>query len=264
MRKILFLSILSIVVIAGCTQQGPTGKFLANQNLSIGCTADWNCTVWSDCFRTGSDIGLQNRTCLDNNNCNDFTNKPQESRICGLPKIALKDPEKMALELPDLPKNKNWTIAETNIRSREEASNVERELGFKNGYYVHYSSQYKENDSFEFTDVYNYISIYSIVNSAINMTFSFDTAKENYKVGSLYEKTNKRISSISELPDPHIGDFSIAYNITVVSDGTNLKENLYTICFTKMDVSDVVTIEGTNISYDFIRDLAKKTEEKIA
>ena len=176
--------------------------------------------------------------------------------------MASKEPEKMALEISDLLQDKNWTTREKNLRSREEVSQIERDLGFKNGYYINYFSQYGENNT-DFIHVYHYVSVYPIVNSAINMSYSFDTAKENYKVGGSYESTNKKILSVSSLSDPFIGDFSIAYNVTV-SDVTGFKESIYSICFTKWDVAEVITIEGSRNNYEILKNLAKLAENKIA
>jgi len=254
MRKILLLSMLLVVIVAGCTQQEPTGKFLINQKGIEECMQNWNCTDWSDCMRDGTDNGMQSRICIDENNCNNDTNKPYESRICGLPKIASKDPAQMALEISDLPSSNNWTVRDRNILSREEVTQIERDLGFKKGYAVNYLSLSNESN----TEVYHIISIYSMVDSIINMTYSFDTSKENYKIGSFYESTNEKIKSVSELPNPLIGEFSIAYNITLTSD------NVYTIAFTKWDVAEVIKLRGTKINYDFLKDLAKKAEVKVA
>jgi len=263
MRKILLLSVLLVALVAGCTQE-PTGKFLANQITSKECVTNWTCSDWSSCMRTGPDSAIQNRTCIDSNSCNNDTDKPTESRICGIPKIASKEPVQMALGISDLTNDKNWTVMENNIRSVNEASQIERDLGFKKGYYIHYFSQYKENESIGFIHVYHFISIYPLVDSAINMSYSFDTAKENYKVGKFYENSSNRILSLSELADPLIGDFSVGYNTTVVSDVTGFKENIYTIAFTKWDVAEVVKIEGIKIDYEFLKDLARKAEVKIA
>jgi len=259
MKKLLQVSIVFTVLIAGCIQ-APTGEIIANETFEpVKCTTDWNCTFWSDCVRTDAETGIQNRTCTDNNDCN--ITKKQESRICGLPTIILKEPSQMALQISDLPPEKDWVIKEKNVRSREEVSQIEKELGFKKGYNITFSSQQNDTD---FTNIKHFISVYPLVNSAINMTFSFETAKENNIVGRFYENnSNKIISSISELPNPFIGDFSIAYNISV-SDTTGFKENIYTICFTKWDVAEVVTIEGTNTDYEFLKDLAKIAEERIA
>jgi len=252
MKKLLQLSIIFTVLIAGCTQ-APTAEIIANETFEPECTPDWNCTFWSDCSRTGSDAGIQKRTCTDNNNC--VVDK-EESRVCGLPRIASKEPSEMALQISDFPDD--WKVLEKGVRTREESSQVERNLGFKKGYNITFSSQ-QENDTIL---VKQFVSVYPLVNSAINMTFSFETAKENYRIGRFYENTNKRILSISELPNHFIGDLSVAYNVTV--SGARGKENVYTICFTKWDVAEVVIIEGFNTDYEFLKDLAKKAEEKIA
>jgi hypothetical protein len=263
MRKILLLSVLLVVLVAGCSQE-PTGQFLANQINLRECATNWTCSDWSSCIRTGTDSAIQNRTCTDVNNCNNDTGKPTESRICGIPKIAAKEPIQMALETADLSNDKNWTVMENNIRSVDEATQIERDLGFKKGYYIHYFSQYKENESIGFVHVYHFISIYTLVDSAINMSYSFDTAKDNYKVGNFYENSSNKILSLSELADPFIGDFSIGYNATVASDVTGFKENIYTIAFTKWDVAEVVKVEGTDVTYDFLKEIVKKAEAKIA
>jgi len=265
MKKLLQLSIIFIVLIfavliVSYIQLPPTGEVIANETLeSVKCTSDWNCTFWSDCVRTDAETGIQNRTCIDNNNCN--IEKPQESRSCGLPRITLKEPSQMTLQISDLPTDKNWIIKESNTRSREEVSQIEKELGFKKGYNITYSS--KEENKTDFIDIDQFISIYPLVNSAINMSFSFETAKENYREKTFFEnKTNKIILSVSELPSPNIGDLSIAYNITVLYSTTGLRENIYTICFTKWDVAEVIRASGTD--YDFLKDLAEIAEERIA
>jgi hypothetical protein len=165
----------------------------------------------------------------------------------------------MALEISDLPKSSNWTARDRNILSREEVTQIERDLGFKKGFLINYFSQFKNNN----IEIYHIISIYPLVDSAINMSYSFDTAKENYKVGKFYENSSNKILSLSELADPLIGDFSVGYNTTVVSDVTGFKENIYTIAFTKWDVAEVVKLEGTSVTYEFLKGIAKKAEKKI-
>jgi uncharacterized lipoprotein YehR (DUF1307 family) len=254
MRKILLLSVLLVVIIAGCAQQEPTGSFLVNQKGIEECIQSWNCTDWSDCMRNGTDNGIQNRTCIDENNCNNGTNKPYDSRVCGLPKTSSKDPAQMALEISDLPNSSNWTVRDRNILSKEEATQIERDLGFKKGFLINYFSQSKDNN----VEVYHIISIYPMVDSIINMTYSFDAVRENYKTGDLYENTNEKITSVSALPDPFAGEYSMAYNITLTS------ESVYTIAFTKWDVAEVIKLKGNKIDYSLLTDIAKKAEVKIA
>ncbi len=45
--------------------------------ISGACTSDWQCTEWSECFD-----GNQIRSCIDFNNCQDLSSKPEESRAC--------------------------------------------------------------------------------------------------------------------------------------------------------------------------------------
>ncbi len=253
MRKILLLSLLLVVFIAGCAQQEPTGTFLANQKGIEECIQSWNCTDWSVCFRNGTDSGMQNRTCIDENSCNNDANKPYESRICGLPKMSSKDPAQMALEISDLPNSSNWTARDRNILSREEVTQIERDLGFKKGFLINYFSQTGNNS----IEVYQIISIYPMVDSIINMTYSFDSVTENYQTGSLYENTNEKIMSVSALPNPLVGEYSMAYNVTLTSD------SVYTIAFTKWDVAEVIKLRGNKIDYGLLTDLAKKAEAKI-
>ncbi|NIO44320.1 MAG: hypothetical protein GTN36_02090, partial [Candidatus Aenigmarchaeota archaeon] len=74
--SIIFIVIIFTIIIVGYTQQLPTGEIIANETFEpVKCTSDWNCTFWSDCIRTDAETGIQNRTCIDNNNCN--AEKPQ-------------------------------------------------------------------------------------------------------------------------------------------------------------------------------------------
>ncbi len=96
------------------------------------------------------------------------------------------------------------------------------------------------------------------------MSFSFDAAKENYREKTFFEnQTNKIILSVAELPSPNIGDLSIAYNITILYSTTGLRESIYTICFTKWDVAEVIRVSGTESDYDSLKNLAETAEERI-
>lgn len=41
------------------------------------CSPNWSCSNWTKC-----DAGIQTRTCVDINKCNDSSNKPSTSKIC--------------------------------------------------------------------------------------------------------------------------------------------------------------------------------------
>lgn len=42
------------------------------------CNVDWQCSEWSEC----TENGIENRTCLDLNQCNTLINKPEEIKSC--------------------------------------------------------------------------------------------------------------------------------------------------------------------------------------
>jgi hypothetical protein len=256
MRRLLLLPII-VILVCGCVQS-PTGKFLQNQNYSSNdCVSSWNCTEWSECARNDSYSGVQIRTCVDDSSCQSNATRPLDIRACSLQRITTKEPAQMSLGISDLPSDSNWTVSDKNMVSKDESLTVERESGFLKGYYIHYVSGGKNG----FSHLYNYVSIYPLVDGAINMTYSYESAKNYYRVGEFYEKTDKKIASISELNSPLIGDDNIAYNITVV-DSNGQKISLYTICFTKWDAADVLTLEGSS-DYGLLLSLAKKAETKI-
>lgn len=44
MKKLVQLSIISIVLVAGCIQEPPTGEIIANETFEPECKSDWNCS----------------------------------------------------------------------------------------------------------------------------------------------------------------------------------------------------------------------------
>ena len=73
----LILSMLLVVLVAGCTGQSssvPSGKATA----SPSCTSNWQCGEWNTC----SAAGTQTRICGDENNCGTATGKPSVSQDC--------------------------------------------------------------------------------------------------------------------------------------------------------------------------------------
>jgi hypothetical protein len=258
MRKILLLTFV-VLLVAGCVQEQPTGKFLAAQNSSLLCSSSWNCTEWSACVRNDSYTGVQSRSCTGANMCSDIP-KPQESRICGLAHIALKKTGQMAIESSDFVQDKNdWILMINKTLSKEDVSQLESDNGFEKGYYV----RYYNNKTSDNPELYQYIKVFPLVNSQINTIYSFQAAKEYYSIGSFYNSNKKmKIISVTELNDSLIGEFSVAYNITTVEELGDMKY-VYVICFTKWDVAEELTLIGSNISYEFLKQIGKKAEEKI-
>jgi hypothetical protein len=254
MRNVLLL-LVAVLLVSGCVQDQPTGQFLANQLNSQECISSWNCSDWSSCLRVDSSSGLQNRICTDINSCQVESARPGESRTCSLPGISMVDTSKMILTVGDLPGDGKWNVTSAGVLPAQNVTANERSLGYVKGYYSNFNSA----ESMKF---YHRIGIYPMVSTGINMTFDTEAARSFYKVGSLYENTNLRILSFSVLPSLLIGDYGISYNITA-QDGSGNVEVIYTICFTKLDVADVVTIQGSQPDYSELVDLARKAEAKI-
>lgn len=82
-KKLLLLGLISVIFIAGCTQQ--TTQYVCSDGSAVGspslcpssCTPNWTCSGWSDCSQ-----GRQTRGCADLNNCGTESNKPIESQVC--------------------------------------------------------------------------------------------------------------------------------------------------------------------------------------
>lgn len=96
-RLLLSIFLIGIVSISGCVSQTiektkyvcPDGTTIVDdpnlcpktnlpQAPSTTCVENWSCTNWTTC----TSAGTQTRTCLDNNNCNTFKNKPIELQSC--------------------------------------------------------------------------------------------------------------------------------------------------------------------------------------
>lgn len=249
MKKALILPVL-VMLAAGCVQDAPTGKFLANELSSDVCVSSWNCSDWSECIRTSTYLGVQNRTCSDVKGCQVQKEKPQESRVCGLPGASTINLTMMMLRSNELPSSR-WTFV---AGGEKNISSIERSLGYKEGYYSIFNSTIGK--------VQQYVSLYPLVDSAINMTFSVDAARSNYRVGGYYENTNKRILTFAEMDNPLVGEGGIAYNISTV-DSSGVVEIAYTVCFTKLDVAECVLLEGNRPAYSDLMFIAEKAQTKI-
>ncbi len=60
---------------SGNTDSTTTKKIILSS--TILCTPDWHCTNWSECIG-----GIQIRSCVDFNNCEDISTKPPENQSC--------------------------------------------------------------------------------------------------------------------------------------------------------------------------------------
>ena len=247
MKRALLLPFL-ILLVSGCVQDQPTGKFLVNHIASGECISSWNCTE-----RTSSFSGVQNRICTDDNSCQAEAERPEESRICGLPGVSTVNLSEMMLSTVDLPIN-NWNKTVDRVLLKDNVTPNERGHGFIKGHQTFFAS--------DDLIVKHTVSLYPMADSRINLTFDIGAAKTYYSPGKNYDNTNLRILAFSELESPLLGEDSIAYNVTV-TDGNGKVETVYTVFFVKLDIASVVTIQGTSPDYPTLLSLAKKSESKI-
>lgn len=222
--------ILAIVLVSGC--------------MNNACKPFWNCTEWSECIRTGAETGNKTRTCADDNKCNIDTDKPSESQTCRLPKIAMKAPSEMVLQLSDLGAN-NWTVSERDVRTKDDMQEDDLQKGWKTGYYIKYII-IREQDLSNVTSVENYLSIYPIENISI----------------VLIPRASDEDIIWETMPDPKIGDQSMAFRVRI-KDAFDSEDVTYMIEFVKLNVYESLLMNGKSTDYGFLKNLAKKVEQKI-
>lgn len=151
----------------------------------------------------------------------------------------------MALQLSDLPEG--YEIQE---RSERVASDVRQEgldQGWKRGYVVNYQKINVNTDSS--CTIQQVISVYPI--ETITPLLLDDRARF---LG--YANDN---FTVDEMPNPTIGDTSLAFRSTEGEDDTKT----YYILFAKKDVYEDVRMTGTVTDYELLKDLAKKAAAKI-
>ncbi len=73
----LILSVLAIMLVAGCTFTAPSTEQPSVQQVVPSCTPIWDCSMWSPCIS-----GTQTRNCQDYNRCGVTTNKPSVTQSC--------------------------------------------------------------------------------------------------------------------------------------------------------------------------------------
>ncbi len=127
-----------------------------------------------------------------------------------------------------------------------EVSQLARELGWRQGYYVAF---YRRNsDTDDITRIRQSISIFSP--DSINGVFLLE--KEDLK--------NQLISPGTryEIPFPSVGERSIAFRETNPLDPE--RPVTYTVIFTKKNVFEKITMSGTNTDYETLKRLVQRAE----
>jgi len=150
----------------------------------------------------------------------------------------------MALQPSDLPSD--YTLQDRTVIALPEVSQLARELGWRQGYYV---SFYRRNGNNEIiTRIWQSVNIFSSEN--INGVFLLE--KENLKEQQLTPGTRY------EIPFPAIGERSIAFRETNPLDPE--RPVSYTVIFTKNNVYEKITMAGTNTDYETLKRLALRAE----
>lgn len=153
----------------------------------------------------------------------------------------------MALQPSDLPSE--FILQDRSVMALPEVSQLARELGWRQGYYV---SFYRRNsDTDDITRIRQSISIFSPDN--INGVFLLE--KEELKDQQLSPGTRY------EIPFPAVGERSIAFRETNPLDPQ--RPVTYTVIFTKGSVYEKITMSGTNTDYETLKRLAIRAETLI-
>ena len=150
----------------------------------------------------------------------------------------------MALQPSDLPSD--YTLQDRTVIALPEVSQLARELGWRQGYYV---SFYRRNGNNEIiTRIWQSVNIFSSEN--INGVFLLE--KENLREQQLTRGRG------TEIPFPAIGERSIAFRETNPLDPE--RPVTYTVIFTKNNVYQKITMAGTNTDYETLKRLAQRAE----
>jgi len=213
----------------------PTDKPIENQQCL--CVGNWSCTEWSNCSR----MGKQNRTCVDENVCENTTGNPADLQSCIPP-----DSSEYILQLADFPQG--WVLKERVERFKSDIDAEALYWGWKGGYKVSYVLMF---EGLEKSWVEQYISIYPLE------TVSFPMEKEID--GILKTAFNENISS--SYIGIQIGNSSVIYRTKSTIFGIDYTS--YTISFSKFDVFEKITIYGSIMDVELLKELATKAADKI-
>ncbi len=166
------------------------------------------------------------------------------TEIPPVPRVSQEPSSDMALQPPDLPSD--YTLQDRTVIALPEVSQLARQLGWQQGYYV---SLYRRNNNNEIiTRIWQSVNIFS--SEDINGIFLLEKEelkKERLTPGIRYE-----------IPFPAIGERSIAFRETNPLDPE--RPVTYTVIFTKKNVYEKITMSGTSTDYELVKRLAQRAE----
>jgi len=164
-----------------------------------------------------------------------------ESRTVTVP------PSDMALQLSDM--NSDYIIKDRSVMISPEVTQLTRDLGWRQGYFVQFYRLNKDKDDQTF--VRQSVNIFPLEN--MNKVFTIE--KEDMKSRS------NGSGAFYEIPFPTIGDMSIAFRGSDDNDPYDFV--VYSVLFTKKNVYEKITMTGTTTDYETIKDIAQRAAEKI-
>ena len=168
-----------------------------------------------------------------------FLSKSSDSSVIPKIKESSKDVSELVLDLSDLPED--YKIIVKGPRTKSDISESGLNLGWKEGYRIAFATG--EGTIFDFTTISQAVSKYPIENISLVLDDLF-----------LYYEEKGYV--IEELPNPYIGDKSIASKLTEEDFGIGT----YQIEFVKKDIYMSFKTRG---NYELLEELAKKAEAKI-
>lgn len=241
----LAIMILTIFLISGCAKTPIAKEHLPSCDDTNPCTKDYcsNETAF-ECIQEGFRCIHEGITpCCGNKQCELGENYRNCLSDCPNPKIALKEPSELALQISDI--SSNYTVKERTERVKSDVSSEGINLGWEKGYYARYARI--GETLLEATVIEQIVSIYPIENAS--------------KVLSLPQESTEDLIFV-RLSRPNIGDHSRAFRIIEI-DELGKEHRYYIIEFVKMNVYESFYMTGTTTDYEFLKELARKAEKKI-
>ena len=153
----------------------------------------------------------------------------------------------LALGASDLPSD--YILRDRSRIAYDETGQVDRELGWRQGYQVSYYRMDRRHD--DMTDIDQEIGIYS--QDTINAVFRL---KLDERVPATYNVSGYQV------PFPIIGDQSVAWKVNSIRPQGNITS--YSVIFTKDEVFEQITMKGTTTDYEALKTLAQTAAERIS
>ena len=164
-----------------------------------------------------------------------------ESRTVTVP------PSEMALQLSDM--NSDYRIKDRSVIPFQEVDQFKRDIGWKEGYFVHFYRLDKDKDD------------QTIVRQSINI-FPLENINKVFKTEKEEMKSRANVSStFYEIPFPMVGDTSIAFRESQA--GNPYESVVYTVLFSKKNVYEKIIMTGSTTDYEALKTLTRRAAEKI-